>query len=259
MKIRNGFVSNSSSSSFVINNLTDVNQLKTAINNWVDQIDYNSEDNKYYNVTKQQLLDCFNKKLEQLNNKQEQDDLLNVYVQGAIASILYSGKDYLKDLRDYQLSECEKCELYKTDFKKGRKRGSKCSHCFHMFQYEDFQKEQYELKHNLAVFTHDKKELDFDVVLEKIREIVYSAPTKKMWDDDNESVVDLKYEHYDQYFDQVINDYFNKWIDKYPNSCVLSFASDDGDHVEGFIRMMINDFVYFMTINGINGFRGENS
>ena len=111
MKIRNGYVSNSSSSSYVIKSL-DMNILLGLINKFIDNIDFNDEDSKFYAITKDGIKSVFQRKLK-INDFDELDCYLNNEFYGFFADLFDA---YVAE-RNYELSNCKKCKYYETDFK----------------------------------------------------------------------------------------------------------------------------------------------
>jgi hypothetical protein len=247
MKIRNGYVSNSSSSSFVAKNM-ERDKIIPLIYEYIKSIDYDCEDNKWYKATEETVKTCFEKKLNE--SEKENENLLDIYVSSELAGIFYDWFDHFTNLRNFELANCKsECEFFKDNFhKKGK---SECSRCYYKYIWEDAVQNEESALIDMEKF----KELDFKKYINRIREAVYNSPTKKVRDDIQVDIDFNKYEMIKEMYEEL----FNEWKEKYPNAYVLSFSSDGGNYTEAFLRGLIYDFTEYMNKNNINGFKGENS
>ena len=245
MKIRNGYVSNSSSSSYVIKNL-DMGILLSLINKFIDNIDFNDEDSKFYAITKDGVCSVFQKKLK-INDVDELDCYLNNEFYGFFADLF----DAYVTERNYELSNCKKCEYYETDFQLN-KLNSKCCRCQNKYLFKQFTS----FFDDVIEFTTTFNEFDFTEDIKEIKNAVDKLSTENRFDD---IVVKVDYKHKENLIDKKVSKYRELWKQKYPNAFVLSFASDVGDMQEAYLRCMVYNFATFLKGNGVDGFIGENS
>lgn len=247
MKIRKCFVSNSSSSSFVI---YDFSQEKTK--NLIDDIVKKlGTKNKYdYQIDNDSIKKCIFSKINETGKTQ--NDLLNIYVRIKLNHIFGNMFGYWENQRNWELSECNSCKFYKKHFLKDKKKCKQCRNFYYWFNAKGDKK-------TFKFHMKDMNEFDFKNEYNEIKKMVYDAPIKI--EEDGTKSVDYNYmmKHYDDILNRYEDFYFDMWIKKHPNAHVLSFSSDDGDDNEAFIRYNIWSLINYMKKNEIFGFKGENS
>ncbi len=249
MKIRNGFVSNSSSSSCVIYNL-DKAKLESLIDEYIATINFDDYD--YLETDADLVKQCILNKLHNTPIKEVKESIM-IYVKGELEEVFYYMISYFQNLRQWELSGCKNCLSYKKNFKE--KIGD-CSNCWNHYYWQSAEKARRDLEYHCANFP----EFNFKNEFKEIKDLVYKLPIiERGKGKEKERVIDndalSKYDIEDTY----ANLYFAKWLEKHPNAYVLSFASDDGDDSEALVRYDIMNFVLFMQEHGIAGFKGENS
>ena len=248
MKVRTNYVSNSSSSSFVIHNF-DKDNTARLMKEFINQLDFSSEDCSYYHARPDHLQLCLNEKLN--SPKEEQKDWLTIYVKHNFWNFFDEVFHCYIYQRDYELSGCESCDEFQDNFDKGR--FGECRSCVHLFQ----NKHMIEHSESIEKFKKEFREFSFDEDIEKIRSLVYSAETEvNKFDETN---VKTNWSEWESFSESLAEKYFEMWKKNNPNSFVLSFASDIGNKSEAFMRCEIHNFANFMIKNGVDGFIGENS
>lgn len=250
MKIRSNYVSNSSSSSFVVKNM-ERDKILPLINDFIKNIDYNCKDNKWYKATEETVKTCFENKLNE--SEEEIKDLLDIYVSSELAGIFYDWFDYFINLRNFELAHCEhNCEFFKKDFHEKGKSECSYSYCYYKYIWNDAMKK----KKSALIDMKNFKELNFEKHINKIKEFIYNSPTKIIHD---EIRVDFDTKKECEMIEEIYNEMLNEWKEKHPNAYIISFDSDTGNYTEAFLRNMIYDFTEYMNKNKIEGFKGENS
>lgn len=248
MKVRCGYVSNSSSSSFVLHTRDDA-KVESLLDEYIAGIDFSSYD--YLDVAPNDVKALILDKLHKPADKDLQE-ALEIYVTGALQSIFEAMLHYFVYLRNWELSECIHCDKYKTHFKKGT---DACCRCW----YRHYWKSAEDCRRAVEDGCADFPEFKFKKEFKEIKDFVYALPlVARKIGDELELVVpfdDLGQLDIDSY----VRKYYELWRTAHPDAFVLSFASDDGDDVEALVRYDIINFVLFMQEHGITGFRGENS
>lgn len=153
------------------------------------------------------------------------------------------------EYRNYILSECVNCADYKKTFDEQK---GHCKNCYNRYMYNQYLEYKESYEDDMSEF----KMFDFREDIEEIERFVNKADTEVRY---NNTVVKISFKERHQMEDDLAEKYFKKWKDLYPNAKVFSFASDEGDATEAFMRCNIWELVDFMTNKGIKGFKGENS
>lgn len=237
MKIRANYVSNSSSSSFIVKSFNKDKMIELLCE-FIDTIDFNSDDNKYYNACGLSVKECFLKKLCE-NEKQE--NYLEIYIKSGIYNIFCNVFDSFIFERQYKCIDHDSCEDKNN-----------CKGCY--FDYFRRKSEEYREEYERDI--EDFPEFNFNNEIKEIREIVYEAEIKNINDVPH---VETKWADWDKKIKGWSEKHFKEWKKCNPNAFVLSFASDDGDMTEAFLRFNVVELAKFMKENGIEGFNGENS
>lgn len=254
MKIRMGFVSNSSSSSFVVKNFNR-GLIEPLLLEFVESVDcgdfelYSNdpEIKKHYDKYKYGIKQCMMNKMHLSEKKLE--FYLSIYVKGQINSLFNALFDYYIAKRNLDLSNCENC-CYHKDINRGNK--GKCKGCMYLFDYHHM----IEKDERIKWYKNDFPEFSFD---DKEQEIEKLVANFEVVENDGSKVVAPDWKVFYKLTDKWEDEYYAVWREKYPNAFVFSFASDDGDDTEMFMRCHINEFVSFMRKHDVDGFRGENS
>lgn len=247
MKIRTNYVSNSSSSSFIVKDITNILSVITLIWKYIEdmQIDEQYRD---YGCTKDGIKAVFDKKFKQ--SKQDNNDLIDIYINNEFYD-LFSDLFYLNVYtRDFELSGCTNCEFYTEDCEHWNSK--ECKSCSNKYTYKRIM----DCVSNVASSCSNFDEFDFEKEKEEIKEYVYSLPTKQLYN--NEIVVDVEKSN-EAFILKLVDKYTKLWKQKYPNSFVFSFASDVGDYNEAYLRSKVFDLASFMYNNKIDCLIGENS
>ena len=239
MKIRSGYVSNSSSSSFVVTDF-DKDKILPLVPKFVENIDFNDEYNKYYTVKKEDIISCIIDKIE--SEGSEQESYLKTYVKDDICNIFCQWIEYFIKKREQESSECSNCE------DKGD-----CKGC-----YWDYLKNTIKhMEEEIELDCQNYPQLNLEKEKIKLKNLVYDS---EVTNDKNGNIrVVSNWSDWYEVLDIITLRYFEEWKTLNPNAYVLSFASDEGNVNEAFVRNNIVDFCHFMLINGINGFNGEDS
>ena len=248
MKIKNNYVSNSTSSSFIIKKI-DENKIKNILSDFVNKIDLNDEYNKYYKVSLREIQFCLFEKFKE--SKQMQDDYLNIYLNNELHEIFYNIFQHYIYLRQWELSPCkEECKDYEKEFIKNNK--GKCHHCNYHYMWNHAKNSKIDYENAINNFP----EFDFSKDIEKIKDIVYLTETEKT---EHGVQVKTNWNYWYDLIEKKIDDYKKIWIEKYPNAYVLSFSSDCGNDADCLLRMNVNELKTFLNSYGFEGFCGENS
>ena len=238
MKIRSGYVSNSSSSSFIIKEF-DKNKFVSLIDEFVKTIDFNDELNDIYSASEESVKECIINKLKEDN----QDNLKEIYIKEALYDIFYSMIEHHIFKREYEFINCESCSDNGKNI---------CHKCY----YDYYRRKSEEYFDDFNDEMNNFKEFNFKNELKEIEKMVYEAEINLVNDSPSlktdwnkwESIIKGWYE-----------EYYKKWKELNNSAYVLSFASDAGDMTEAFLRCYIYELIKFMRNNGIDGFKGENS
>lgn len=241
MKIRNGYVSNSSSSSFIINDF-DKKKIIALVDKFVEQF---SLDKAWYtdeNVTKTDIKNCI---LDKINNTENQDKYLNIYIKSFFDTIFHNYTNHFIWKRETEMWNCSNCEYYLKSHKK-------CTECPKTYWNKQQKSYKKTAKDTMDIFDY----FDFSEMIKTIKKMVYKSDIEILYD---QKRVKSDWDKYYELFDKWEELFFNKWKEKYPNAYVLNFSSDEGSYIDAYMRFNLTDFIAFMYKNNIDGLKGENS
>lgn len=247
MKIRNGYVSNSSSSSFIIKKFENSEVILALIKTYINQINFDAEFECDYNVTKKGIAEVFDNIFKSENNK----ELVELYVKNELWFLFDELFEFYVNKRNLELAECESCEFWNNDFP--TKHSKECNKCSNLFTARKVMYSISTIAENMSTFSDD---FDFSKDQEEIKNFVYSCQIKNIND---EILVHYECKDLDDLLEEKTNKYSKLWMEKYPNAFAFSFASDEGDNNSAYLRSTIDKFGYFMKQHNIDGIYGENS
>lgn len=247
MKIRNGFVSNSSSSSFIIKEIKDWEIISNLIKKYIGQINFDFKYEQDYCISKKGITQVFDNILKSSTNK----EIVELYIKNELWFLFDNIFECYINKRNLELSECEKCEFYCSDFP--IKHSKKCNKCSNLFTARKVMYSISTIAENMSTFSDD---FDFSEDQEEIKNFVYSCQIENIND---EILVHYEYKDLDDLLEEKTNKYSKLWMEKYPNAFAFSFASDEGNNNSAYLRNTIDKFGYFMKQHNIDGIYGENS
>ena len=247
MKIRNGYISNSSASAFIIKNFNDIELIKSLIKLYIGQINFDAEFEHSYNVTKNGIKEVF----EEIFKSNRNEELLEVYIKNELWFLFDELFEFYVNKRNLELAGCESCEFWNNDFP--IKYSNECKKCSNLFTARKVMYSISTIAENMSTFSGD---FDFTKDQEEIKDFVYSCKTKNIND---EILVHYEYSEHDKLIEEKIEKYYKLWKQKYPNAFVFSFASDEGNNNSAYLRSTIDKFGYFMKQHNVDGIYGENS
>ncbi|MBR4315915.1 MAG: hypothetical protein IKP65_02950 [Alphaproteobacteria bacterium] len=246
MKIRSNYVSNSSSSSFIIKKF-DKEIFENLIDDFIKTLNFNEEYYDYLYFDEESIKKCILDKINQ--DKKTQEDNFNIYIKEGLDNIFYNMFHYFIYMRNWELSGCKSCENYKEHFNTDK---VTCKNCWNYYLYKQAKEHKTEYEINIDDFN----EFDFKNEYKEIQKIVYDTPVINNKD---EKQVQDNWKEWSDIIDSYIDKYYQLWIEKYPDAYIIDFASDNGDDNEAFLRYNIYKMIDFMNDKNIKGFRGENS
>ena len=246
MKIRSNYVSNSSSSSFIIR-IFNKKTFENLIDDFIKTLNFNDEYYDYLYPDEKSIKKCILDKINQ--DKETQEDNFNIYIKGGLDSIFYNMFSYFIYMRNWELSECKSCENYKEYFNTDK---VTCKNCWNYYLYKQAKEHKTEYEINIDDFN----EFDFKNEYKEIQKFVYDTPVINNKD---EKQMQDNWKEWSDIIDSYINKYYLQWREKYPDAYIIDFASDNGDNNEAFLRYNIWNMINFMNDKGIQGFKGENS
>lgn len=238
MKIRACYVSNSSSSSWVC---TEFNKEKfmQLIDKYIELITSNKKDMVYYDIhDKVKLKECIMSKFSD-----DQEELSETYVCYDLIYGYFSDLiDYYSKIREFSYSDC------KDDCKEEEE--------YNVYYLEWLNKNIHD---NIKKLNDAEKifpELKNRETRESVKSFVDTFDIKV--NGGNAHIIN-NWQRISEFLEPLSNEYYNIWKKKHDNYFIFSFASDNGNKEEAYLRYNLNKFIRFMKKNGLNGFWGENS
>lgn len=246
MKIRTNYVSNRSSSSFVLNDCKDIEKArKIALKSFKDILsdEYWSD----YQITSEGLKNAFNKACKKIHNKK----LLRLYLFNKFYYVIMYYEWYFnKYLFLKNNCACLSCHYHHKNQCFHRGKGK--SKCFWKPSFIDCDNER-------NSFLTLLKDFPFKYP-ENILKEVHNQMLKNIKITKKEG--NFKYVH--SFIDNdivksLINIEVNKWIKENKEAGIIVFSSDDGSDDETVIRYNLYDYIKECNKKGIKGFFSDNS
>jgi len=248
MKIRNGYVSNSSSSSFVLNDKKDFDFVVEMISKSFAYL-VKSKEWSSYKISAAKL----EKALKKSVKKSDDSDAVRTYIFNLFYYVVmhyswYYGK--VKQLKENDA--CIGCTLLKHHKCLFRSRRKEKENCFWKYDFKHMMDERqnalnylknFPFKFPLYLLKECRKQQDENVKISNTKDGMKFVQS------------DLKYDEMKKLIEKEVD----KWMVENPNHCFLEFASDDGNSGEAVLRYNLGKYVMKARKQGIQGFFSDNS